>query len=218
MLTTRVSWFSKGPTALWAQQPTRALAAALVLALSSGSIASAAEIKVLSAVALKVGKIAAGSQATFARAGVGVCGRAGAPKPNIGTVEGFKRALLDAKSVSYSAEGTSGAYFLSLLDRLNIAGEMKDKLKPQPGGMIPNAVAKGEAELCVTVMSQLVPIIAGAQLGGPVPSNLQTYIRFTAGAGSNAKKPEAARDFITYLKGPEVAAMLASYGLEAPAP
>jgi molybdate transport system substrate-binding protein len=167
---------------------------------------------------IKQGKVAAGTQATFARAGVGVCGRAGAPKPDISTVEAFKRALLDAQSVSYSAEGTSGAYFLSLLDRLQIAAAMQDKLRPQPGGAIPDAVAKGEAELCVTVMSQLVPIVAGAQLVGPVPSDLQTYIGFTAGVGTNAKEQEAARTFVTFLRGPEVATRLKSYGLETVAP
>lgn len=160
------------------------------------------------------GKIAAGTQAHVARAGVGVCGRAGAPKPDISTVEAFKRALLNANTVSYSAEGTSGAYFLGLLDRLHMAAAMQDKLRPQPGGTIPDAVAKGDAELCVTVMSQLVPIVPGAQLVGPVPSELQTYIGFTAGISVNTKEPEAARSFVTFLTGPEVATRLESYGLE----
>jgi molybdate transport system substrate-binding protein len=160
------------------------------------------------------GKIAAGTQAHVARAGVGVCGRAGAPKPDIDTVEAFKRALLNANSVSYSAEGTSGAYFLGLLDWLHIAADMQDKLRPQPGGTIPDAVAKGDAELCVTVMSQLVPIVPGAQLVGPVPAELQTYIGFTAGISANTKEPEAARSFVQFLTGPEVTTRLQSYGLE----
>ena len=166
----------------------------------------------------KQGRIVAATQASFARAGVGVCSRAGAAKPDISTVDAFRRALLNASSVSYSAEGTSGAYFLSLLDRLRITTDMKDKLRPQAGGTIPDAVAKGEAELCVTVMSQLVPIVAGAQLVGSVPAELQTYIGFTAGIGTKATDHAAALSFIAFLKGPEVATVLGSYGLEAFAP
>jgi molybdate transport system substrate-binding protein len=143
---------------------------------------------------IKQGKIAAGTQVSFARAGVGVCGRAGAHKPDISTVDAFKRALLETKSVSYSVEGTSGAYFLSLLNRLQIVADMKDKLRPQPGGAIPLAVAKGEAELCVTVMSQLVPIVPGAHWSGPCHRSCRPISALLRGPAQTprSKKPPGA--------------------------
>ena len=163
----------------------------------------------------KRGKVLAGTL-VFARSGVGICVRAGARKPDIGSPDAFKRTLLSAASVSYSAQGTSGAYLLSLLDRLGISGDMKAKLKPQPGGAIPDAVARGEAELCITVMSQLKPIVVGAELVGPVPKELQTYIGFAAGIGAAAKDPEAARALTAFLATPAVASLLKDYGLDPP--
>src|SRR5215207_2514891 len=112
----------------------------------------------------KQGKVVAGSQAAFGRAGMGVAVRAGAPKPDLSSVEAFKRALLDAKSVAYAGEGSSGIYFISLLARLGIAEEMKSKLKSVAGGQTGQVVARGEAELGVVPVTTILAAAPGADL------------------------------------------------------
>ena len=97
---------------------------------------------------IKEGRIVAATRAAVTYAGMGVGVRAGAPKPDIGSVEAFKRALLNAKSVAHGAESASAAYFKGLLDRLGIAEEMKPKLKPTGPGDILKSVASGEVERC----------------------------------------------------------------------
>ena len=80
----------------------------------------------------KQGKIMPDTQSDIGRSGLGVAVRKGAPKPDIATIEGFKRTMLAAKSVVRSAEGTSGVYFEKLLDRLGIAEAMRGKIRLGP--------------------------------------------------------------------------------------
>lgn len=161
---------------------------------------------------VKDGKIAAGTRAELARAGVGVGVRAGAPKPDISSVEAFKRALLNANAVAHSAEGASGVYFKGLLDRLGIAEEMKSKLRPQRAGATPEPVQKGEAELVVvTIPAMMVP---GIDVVGPLPAELQTYLAFTAGVGASAKEAEAARALVKYLTSEEAIPVIKAKGME----
>src|SRR5213078_2844576 len=98
--------------------------------------------------------------------------RAGAPKPDITTVDGFKQTLLSARSIVYADPakkgGASGVYFARVLDRLGIAEQMKAKTILVPGAQAAEVVAKGEAELGVAQGSEIVPV-AGAQLVGPLP-------------------------------------------------
>jgi molybdate transport system substrate-binding protein len=143
---------------------------------------------------------------------VGVGVRAGAPKPDISSVEAFKRALLNAKSVAHSAEGASGTYFKGLLERLGIAEEMKPKLKPMPSDRIAQAVPSGEAEMIVVTISVIVGY--GAELVGPVPSELQFYNRFAAGVGASAKETEAGRALIKLLTSPAAVAVIKANGME----
>ena len=161
---------------------------------------------------IKEGKIVAGTRADVAYAGVGVGVRAGAPKPDISSVEAFKRALLNAKSVAHSAEGASGTYFKGLLERLGIAEEMKPKLRPMPSDRIAQAVPSGEAEMIVVTMSVIVGY--GAQLVGPVPSELQFYNRFAAGVSASAKEAEAAKALIKFLTSPAAVAVIKAKGME----
>jgi molybdate transport system substrate-binding protein len=114
---------------------------------------------------IKQGKIVAASRADIARFGIGVGVRAGAPKPNVGSSEDFKRALLDATSVAYVGEGTSGAFVRGILDRLGIAEAMKDRLKPAGVAASLASVASAEAEIVVMP----VPLIlshTGVELAG----------------------------------------------------
>src|SRR5262249_19929598 len=157
------------------------------------------------------GKLAAGTRAVLGRTGIGVGVRQGAPKPDISTTEAFKRTLLNAKSVAHSG-GSSGLYFLGLLDRLEIAEDMKSKLKD--GGTSPaRTVADGEAEMTVTGV-MLILMEPGAELIGSLPSQLQNYVIFTGGVSASAKQPEASRALLNFLTTPSSFAMFKAKGLE----
>jgi len=165
---------------------------------------------------IKEGKIIAATRADVAYAGIGVGVRAGAPKPDISSVETFKRALLSAKSVAHSREGTSGVHFKSLLERFGIVEEMKPKLKPLSGDALVQAVPSGEAEMIVATISDI--IAGGTALVGPLPSEVQFYNRFAAGVGANAKEAEAAKALIKFLTAPAAVPVIKAKGMEPGAP
>ena len=164
------------------------------------------------------GKLVAATRAPVAYAGLGVGVRAGAPKPDIGSVETFKRTLLNAKSVAHGAESESAAYFKGLFERLGITEEMKPKLKPVVGGgIVVKSVASGEVEIGVAT----VPIIVaapGVELVGPLPAELQTYISFTAGVSTGAKEPATAQALIKFLSSPAAVAVIKEKGMHPGAP
>lgn len=159
------------------------------------------------------GKILLETRADIGRSGLGVAVRKGAPKPDIATTEAFKRALLATKSVVRSTEGTSGIYFETLLDRLGIAEAMRDKVKLGPSGRVAELVARGEADMAVQQIPELLPV-TGAQYAGPFPPELQLYSEFAAGVASASKHLEAAKAFIATLTTPEAIALFTAAGLE----
>jgi molybdate transport system substrate-binding protein len=159
------------------------------------------------------GLLDAGTRADIGRAGLGVGVRSGAPKPDIGSVGAFTRALLAAASVAYPAEGASGVYFVGLLDRLGIRTEMAPKLRPMPAEDAAEVVGRGEAELVVAVASRLAGV-PGVDLVGPLPEELQTRIGFAAAVGSAAREPEAARALVRFLSAPSAATTLRALGVE----
>lgn len=164
---------------------------------------------------IKAGKLVAGTRADIARSGVGVAVRAGSPKPDIGTTEALKRALLHARSVAYTTQGASGQYFAGLLDKLGIADPVKARAKTMRSGVIGELVAKGEAELAVQQISELVTV-SGIELVGPLPPELQTYTMFAAAVGASAKEPEAANALIKFLTAPEALPVIKAKGMEPP--
>jgi len=162
------------------------------------------------------GKLVAGSRANLARVGVGVVVKEGAAKPDIGSVDAFKRALLAAKSIAYidpAAGGSSGIYVAGLLDKLGIAAEIKPKAKLIPGGAVAEHVARGEAELGIHQISEILPV-KGVTLVGPLPAEIQNYTVYAAGLGAQAKESDAARALIKALTGPAAAEVLKSKGME----
>jgi molybdate transport system substrate-binding protein len=161
----------------------------------------------------KEGKIVAGSSSNIGRAGLGVAVRSGAPKPDIGSVEAFKRTLLAAKAVAYPGKGASGLYFVSLLDRMGIAKEMQSKLKPMAAEDTVEVVARGEADMVVVVATRIVDV-PGVDPVGPIPEELQTKIGFAAALGAAAKEPEAAKALIRFLTAPAAAPTLKAKGVE----
>jgi molybdate transport system substrate-binding protein len=164
----------------------------------------------------KEGKFAAGSRANLARVGVGVVVKDGTPKPDISSVAAFKQALLAAKSVAYidpAAGGSSGIYVAGLLDKLGIAAEVKPKAKLIPGGAVAEHVAKGEAELGIHQISEILPV-KGVTLVGPLPAEIQNYTVYAAGVGAHAKESDAAKALLKALSGPAAAEVLKSKGME----
>ncbi|MFL6928408.1 MAG: substrate-binding domain-containing protein, partial [Xanthobacteraceae bacterium] len=132
---------------------------------------------------IKQGKIVAGTRADIGRAGLGVAVRVGAPKPDIGSVEAFKRALLRANSVAYPGEGASGVYFAGLVERLGIAAEMKSRMRPMPAEDTVEVVARGEADMVVVVASRIVGV-PGVDFVGLIPAEVQANIGFATGISS----------------------------------
>ena len=166
---------------------------------------------------IKNGKIAPATRADVARTGIGVAVRAGVPKPDVSSVDAFKRTLLNAKSVAYATEGRSGAHFLTLLEQFSIAEEMKPKLKALTTATSNEAVAKGEVEIAALLISAIVSA-SGVELAGPLPSGLQSYLRFTAGARNDATPPEAANALIAFLTSPVAIPVIKAKGMEPATP
>ena len=162
------------------------------------------------------GKFVVGSGQGLARVGVGVVVKEGAPKPDIGSVEAFKQALRAAKSVAYidpAAGGSSGIYVAGLLDKLGLAAEVKPKAKLIHGGAVAEHIARGEAELGIHQISEILPV-KGITLVGPLPAEIQNYTVYAAGLGANGKETEAARALLKALSGPAAAAVLKAKGME----
>ena len=165
----------------------------------------------------KEGRIAAGSAVTLASSGVAIAVKAGAPKPDISTPEALKKTLLDARSISYTdpaAGGASGIYFAKLLDRMGIADAVNAKnIYPPPGGYSGQFLLTGEAELAVQQKSELMHI-AGTEIVGPLPGDLNMVTVFAAGIWVDSKHREAAKKLVEFLHSPQAAAIFKARGLD----
>ena len=141
----------------------------------------------------KQGKFANGTRVDIARVEIGVAIRAGAPKPDIGTIEAFKRALLNARSISYTKGSSAGTYLCKPDGAARIAEEMKAKTKLMGGGgQNPKAVAAGEVELGLSIIPDILAV-PGVEVLGPLPQELQHYIVETAGVGAAVKDQHGCR-------------------------
>jgi len=162
---------------------------------------------------VKKGKVESASRRMLARCGVGVAVRAGSPRPDIGTVEALKRALLGAKSVAYTQEGASGMHFSGVIERLGIAEAVRAKAVRQPGGLIGELVAAGKAEIAIQQIPELMAV-PGIELVGPLPAEIQLVTVSAAGIFSGTKQAGAARSFIDFLASPAAALVIQAKGLE----
>jgi molybdate transport system substrate-binding protein len=161
----------------------------------------------------KEGHVAAESRRELARCGAGVAVRAGAPKPDISSVEAFKRALLAAKSIAHTTSGASGMHLMRVVERLGIAQEVKTKARTQPGGLVGEILARGEAELAVQQIPELLAV-PGLDFVGPLPAELQITSVVSAALFSRAAQPEAARALLEFLSSPAAARAYKASGLE----
>ena len=162
---------------------------------------------------IKAGKVKADTRTVIGRIGLGVGLKQGAPRPDLSTAEGFKKALLSANKVAYPEEGASGIYFASLVKRLGIEEEMKSRLMPMPGEYNVEVVADGKADMVVVVASRIYGV-KGVDMVGLLPNELQTWIAFAAGVSSSAKDPELAGKLVKALAAPSAEPFLRQIGLE----
>ena len=148
------------------------------------------------------------------RTSIGVAVKTGAAKPDIHDEAAFKRTLLTAKSITYTKQSQTGVYLTRQLESIGVMDAIKDKLILQPGGaMTTPAVARGEAELGIVLVSDIVGT-PGVDLVGPLPQSLQNYVTQTAAVGAAAKQPEAAAAFVKYLASPAAGAVFKAKGFE----
>ncbi len=164
----------------------------------------------------KQGLVQAGSKVLLARSLVGMVVRAGAAKPDIRSVEAFRRVLLAVKSIAYS-DSASGIYLsTALFAKLGVADQVAGKSRkvrgPPSGEPVAAVVARGEAEIGFQQVSELINV-PGVTFVGTIPAELQPEVSFAGALTSNARQPEAARALIRFLASPEVAATILKAGL-----
>jgi molybdate transport system substrate-binding protein len=161
---------------------------------------------------IKQGKLA-GARVDFAKSGVGVAVRAGAPKPDISSADAVKKAVLAAKSVAYSA-GASGIYLVGMFQKMGIAEEVKSKTATvKRGEPVGDVVARGDAEIGFQQVSELIPV-KGIQYLGPLPAEIQNITVFAGGVHTGAKEADAAAALVKFLTAPGARATLEKHGLE----
>lgn len=165
----------------------------------------------------KAGKVLPGTGVDLVKLGVGVFVRKGAAKPDIGTVEAFKRAMLAARSIGYN-DPAAGApvslYLIGAFERLGIAAEMTPKtvvFKRRTERFAP--VARGEVEIGFNQISEILTE-RDVDLVGPLPAEIQNYTHFAAGVVAVSKRPEAARQFVAFISSPAAKAVFRSKGFE----
>ena|SRR6185312_10156892 len=177
-----------------------------------------ADVVVLAANAIdkliSAGKLLAGSRVDLVRSGVSVAVRAGAAKPDIGTEEAVKRAVLAAQSLSYST-GPSGVYLEKLFARWGILEDIGARIVvPRPGVAVGSLIASGAVELGFQQLSELLNV-RGVEVVGPLPSSIQTTTIFSGAISPHSEDRDEARALLDYLASPATASFKQRHGMEA---
>jgi molybdate transport system substrate-binding protein len=163
---------------------------------------------------VKQGKIAGDTRATLARSGMALAIRAGAAKPDIRTTDALKRTLLASTSLAYAREGASGVFFVALLQKLNLAEALKSKSKlTTTGEEVSASVARGEVELGVLPVSEILPV-RGIEVLGTFPADVQGYAVMVAGVSPTAAQSAAAKELITFIMAPAALPVIKKKGME----
>lgn len=177
----------------------------------------AADVAILTRLAIddlaRDGVLIPGSVADVAVSLVGIAVKAGAAKPDIGSVEALKATLLAAKSIVYSKIGASGVFFAELIRRLGITDEVNVKATVIPSGFTAELAARGEVELAVQQVSELMQV-PGIDVVGPLPPGAESVTMFSAGVFAVSDQAEAALEFIAYLRSSRAAQALSAAGLK----
>jgi molybdate transport system substrate-binding protein len=156
---------------------------------------------------IKQGKLAA--RTPVARSGIAVAIQKGAPKPALASADDFKKMVLAAKSIAWVEQGASGIYLKGVFERLGIADQIKGKLKPVKAAG--EAVANHEAEIGFTQVSEILPY-SGAEVGGMLPPDVQSFTSFSIGIRAKDSEPAAA--LVKFLKTEAAADVIKAKGLE----
>jgi len=162
---------------------------------------------------IKQGKVRAGSRVDLVQSLTGMAVKAGAPKPDISTVDALKRTLLAAKSIAYS-DSASGVYLSTeLFPKLGIADQIRGKSRKIEADPVGEAVARGEIEIGFQQISELLPV-KGVDIVGPLPHGAQRVTVFAAGIPATSKHPEAAQALIQWLASPAAYSAIKESGLD----
>ncbi len=162
---------------------------------------------------IEQGKVVPGSRTDLAQVLIYMAVRAGAPKPDISSLEAFKNALLAAKTIAYS-DSASGVYISTqMLDRLGIADQVKGKSTMVPAEPVARVVARGDAEIGFQPLSALRPV-PGIEIVGPIPPEVQQPTVYATGLAAGAKEPAAAKALIAFLASPAAAQAVKNSGMD----
>ena len=159
------------------------------------------------------GYVAGDSVRVLTRNGIGVGVLKGAPKPDLSSVDSFKRALLNAKSVAYTTEGASGIYFAGLIEKLGIGDAIKAKATTQPGGLVAELVVKGSAEIAVQQIPEILAV-PGVDYAGPLPAEIQSISVNAGGVFVQSPQRKLAQALLDFLQSAEAGRVFKARGLE----
>jgi molybdate transport system substrate-binding protein len=159
------------------------------------------------------GLVTSASRTAVARVGLGLMIKSGTKKPDVSSIDAFRRTLLAAKSITYASAGASGVAFLAIVEKMGIAPQIKVKAKPVASGEDVNSnITSGAADLAVLPVSEILPV-KGAELGGVFPAEVQTYVVMTAGVSAKTQG-NVANEFVTFLMSPANDAVVKAKGME----
>jgi molybdate transport system substrate-binding protein len=162
---------------------------------------------------IKEGKLAATPHANLGFSPLVVGIRAGAPKPDLGTIDGLKRTLLSAKSITYPHDGATRGYLEQMFDRLGIASQVTPKIiLAEAPGSAAESVASGRVELVLQLFSEIAPV-HGLEVAGPLPGDLRHQVNFAGAASATAANSVAVKALLEFLSGPRAAAVFTANGV-----
>jgi molybdate transport system substrate-binding protein len=159
------------------------------------------------------GQIVPGSRVDLVRSGVSIAVRAGAARPDVGTEEALKEAVLAASSLSYST-GPSGVHLAKLFERWGIADAIRERIVQAPPGVpVGSLVADGKVELGFQQLSELMHL-PGIDVVGPLPPSIQIITTFSAGLSATSTQPEAVQAMLDFMISPAAAEAKRRNGME----
>jgi molybdate transport system substrate-binding protein len=159
------------------------------------------------------GKLVPGSRVDLARSQIGASVKKGTPKPDISTVEALKQALLNAKSVAYSASASGTYISTELFAKLGVAEQMKDKARRIMSERVGAVVARGDAELGFQQVSELI-YFKELDFVGTLPEAVQQTIFFSSARVEGSQQQEVAKHLVRFLTSPAVAEIVRGTGLD----
>jgi molybdate transport system substrate-binding protein len=162
---------------------------------------------------MAAGRALPDSRVDLAKSAMAVAVRAGAPRPDIGSEEAVRRAVLSARRVGHST-GPSGAHLRTLLDRWGLAGELQDRVVQAPPGVpVGTLVARGEVDLGFQQLCELTSV-SGVDVLGPLPLPIQHVTTFSGAIGTRSTQPERVRALLAFLASPSLAGIKRQHGMD----